>query len=152
MQIKILRLKSSNRFPVADTRSEEASARLKKLKLFDRLKAQGRSVALSLQAITWSKATYYRCLKRYWQQGIRGLEARSCRPQKLRQRQGSRQQRQAVLPLRKRTPLWGKRKIGKVLCRDPDFASSISKVSRILEPLVASGRVQRLAFSRPRKA
>ncbi len=32
------------------------------------------------------------------------------------------------------------------MCRDPDFASSISTVGRILEPLVASGRVQPLAF------
>ena len=48
MQIKSLR--------VADTASEQASARLKKLKRFDRLKAQGCSVTLSLQAIAWSKA------------------------------------------------------------------------------------------------
>ena len=65
MQIKSLRLKSSNSFPVANTESEEASVRLKKLELFDQLKAQGCSVTLSLQAIAWSKATDYRWLKRY---------------------------------------------------------------------------------------
>ncbi len=61
MQIKSLRLKSSKSFPIADTESEEASARLKKLELFDQLRAQCCSVALSLQAIFWSKATYFFC-------------------------------------------------------------------------------------------
>ena len=60
MQIKSLRLESYNSFAVADTASHEARARLKKLKLFQQLKAQDCSVALCLQAIAWSFSLFHR--------------------------------------------------------------------------------------------
>ncbi len=146
MQIKSLRIKSYRSWPIADTASTEAIARIKKLELYEQLKSEGCSAVLRLQAIGWSKATYYRWLKRYRQQGWSGLEARSCRPQTTRTRQWTKQHKQAVLHLRKRYPLWGKRKIWKVLSRDHGFTLSTSTVGRILKRLMRLGRIRPVAF------
>ena len=146
MQNKSLRIKSYRSWAIADTASKEAIARIKKLELYEKLKSEGCSMALCLQVIDWSKATYYRWLKRYRQQGWRGLETRSCRPRNTRTPQWTRQQAQAVLDLRKRHPLWGKRKIGKVLCRDHGFTLSCSRVGRILKRWVGLGHIRPVAF------
>ena len=73
MQIKSLRIKSYRSWPIADNASTEAIARIKKLELYEQLKSEGCSAVLRLQAIGWSKATYYRWLKRYRQQGWSGM-------------------------------------------------------------------------------
>ena len=146
MQIKNLRIKSYRSWPIADTASTEAIARIKKLELYEQLKLEGCPAVLRLQAIGWSKATYYRWLKRYHQQGWSGLAARSCRPQTTRTRQWTKQHEQAVLHLRQRYPLWGKRKLWKVLCRDQGFTLSISTVGRILKRLIGLGRIRPVAF------
>ena len=83
------------------------------------------------------------CLQQAGQtQGWAGLEARSTRPRRQRQRQWTKQHEQQVLHLRQRHRLWGKRKLWKVLCRDQGFTLSISTVGRILKHLVARGRVR----------
>ena len=146
MQIKSLRLTSDNRFSVADRASHEARARLKPLERLQKLKAERCAEPLCLHPIDGSKATYSRWGKRYRKQGIRGLEARSCRPQTQRRRQGTQQHQQAVLDLRKCHPLQGKPKIGKVLSRDPGFGPGISTIGRIPEQLLTSGRVRPLAL------
>lgn len=146
MQIKSLRIKSYRSWPIADTASIEAIDRLKKLELYEQLRSEGCSEVLRLKAIDWSKATYYRWLTRYRQQGWSGLETRSYRPKTTRTRQWTKQHEQSVLHLRQRYPLWGKRKIWKVLNRDHDFMPSISTVGRILEKLVESGRIRPVAF------
>lgn len=146
MQLKSLRVKSYRSWSIADTASTEAIARIKKLELYEQLKSAGCPTALCYQAIGWSKATYYRWLKRYHQQGWMGLETRSCRPQSIRKRQWTKQHEQAVLHLRKRYPLWGKRKLWKVLCRDHGMTLSISTVGRILKRLLELGRIRPVAF------
>ena len=146
MQIKSLRIKSYRSWPIADTASAQAIARIKKLELYEQLKAEGCSTDLRLQAIGWSKATYYRWLKRWQQKGWQGLATSSCRPKTTRTRQWTKQHQQSVLQLRKRHPLWGKRKIWKVLNRDHGFTPSISTVGRILKRLIERNRVRPVAF------
>ncbi len=84
MQIKSLRIKSYKSWAINDTARVDAIARMKTLKLCRKLKAEGCSSATCLEAIGLSKATYYRWLKRYQEQGMAGLERRSCRPQRTR--------------------------------------------------------------------
>ena len=146
MQIKSLRIKSYKSCAVNDTASAAALERLKKLELYDKLQSEGCCRDVALEAIGWSRATYCRWLKRYRQQGWSGLETLSCRPQTTRGRQWTKQQEQAVLHLRKRYPLWGKRKIWKVLCRDHGFTLSTSTVGRILKQLTGLGRIRPVAF------
>lgn len=72
MQIKSLRIKSYRSWHVADTASEQAIARMKQLELYDTLKSEDLRASLCLQAIGWSKAKYYRWLKRYQTRGWAG--------------------------------------------------------------------------------
>ena len=82
MQIKSLRIKSYRSWAIADTVSEVATARIKKLELYAELKSDGCTTALCLKAIGCSKATYYRWLDSYRRCGLRGLENQSRRPKR----------------------------------------------------------------------
>ncbi len=126
--------------------SAEAITRLKKLELYEQLKIEGCSSATCLLAIDWSKATYYRWLKRYQEQDMADLERLSCRPARTRAVQWNKQQEQQVLHLRQRHRLWGKRKIWKVLSRDQGFTLSISTVGRLLKKLLRLNRIVPVAF------
>ncbi len=146
MQIKSLRIKSYKSWAINDTAGADAIARMKTLKLYRTLKAEGCSSPTCLEAIGWSKATYYRWRSRYQQQGLTGLEALSCRPQRVREPSWSKQQEQQVQHLRLRFPLWAKRKIWKVLSRDQGFTLSISTVGRLLKKLLRLNRIKPVAF------
>ncbi len=146
MQIKSLRIKSYRSWAIADTVSEPAIARMKKLELYAEFKSAGCTTGLCLKTIGWSKATYYRWLKRYQQRGWSGLENQSRRPKCSRSVQWTKQQEQQVLHLRQRYPLWGKRKLWKVLSRDQGLLLSISTVGRILARLVRLKQVRPAAF------
>lgn len=69
MQIKSLRIKPYRSWSIDDTASADAIERLKKLELYGKLKAEGCTRQICLEVIGCSKATYYRWLKRYQQQG-----------------------------------------------------------------------------------
>ena len=114
--------------------------------MFGKLRSEGCSFAVALEAICCSKATYYRWGKRYQQQGVIGLESRPSRPHQVRQPQWTKQQEQQVLHLRRRYPLWGKRKLWKVLSRDQGFSLGISTVGRILKKLVKLNRIKPVSF------
>ena len=146
MQIQSLRIKSYRSWRVADTASEQAIARMKQLELYDTLKSEGLSANLCRQAIGWSKAKYYRWLKRYQTRGWIGLESQSRRPKRTRKPQWTKQQAQAVLHLRQRYPLWGKRKLWKILVRDQNMDLSESTVGRIISKLIAKGRIKPASF------
>ncbi|WP_424947025.1 helix-turn-helix domain-containing protein [Candidatus Spongiihabitans sp.] len=77
---------------------------------------------------------------------LAGLKKQSRRPKRVRGRQWTARQEQQVLHLRRRYPLWGKRKIWKVLSRDQGLLLSISTVGRILDRLVRLKRVKPAAF------
>ena len=146
MQIQSLRIKSYRSWRVADSASEAAIARMKKLELYEQLQSEGCSTVLCLRAIGWSKATYYRWLRRYRQPGWAGLESLRRRPGRTRERQWTKQQAQAVYHLRRRYPLWGKRKLWKILVRDQHLNVSESTVGRILSTLMAKGQIKPASF------
>ena len=72
MQIKSLRVKSYRSWRINDNASGEAITRLKQLELYATLREEGCSEPTSLAAIGWSRATYYRWLKRYREDGLKG--------------------------------------------------------------------------------
>ncbi len=85
---------------IADTASEPAIYRIKKLELYAELKAAGCTMALCLKTIGGSKATCCRRLDRYRRRGWGGLENQSRGPKRLRGVQWTKQQAQQVLHLR----------------------------------------------------
>ena len=146
MQTKSLRVKSYRSWTVNDTATPEAVARLHKLELYQKLRAEGCSAQTGLEAIAWSSSTYYRWLNRYRSFGINGLRSQSQAPLRPRKPEWTRQQEQQVLHLRRRFPLWGRRKLWKVLQRDHGFTLSISTVGRILHKLLTLNRIKPVAF------
>ena len=146
MQTKSLRIQSYQSWTISDTASSAAIARLKKIELHDKLKAEGCRLEVRLEAIDWSKATFHRWRLRYKQQGLKGLETRRCKPLRVRRTSWSKQQEQQVQHLRIKFPLWGKRKLWKVLSRDHGFTLSISTVGRILKRLLKLCRIKPVSF------
>ena len=100
MQTKSLRIQSYRSWTISDTASSAAIARLKKIELHDKLKAEGCRLEVRLEAIDWSKATFHRWRLRYKQQGLKGLETRRCKPLRVRRTSWSKQQEQQVQHLR----------------------------------------------------
>ena len=146
MQIKSLRVKSYRSWRINDNASGEAITRLKQLELYATLREEGCSEPTSLAAIGWSRATYYRWLKRYREDGLKGLESGPRAPRRRRVCHWTKQQEQQVLHLRKRYPLWGKRKLWRVLVRERGWTLSESTVGRIVARLVRLGRVEPVSF------
>ena len=145
MQIKSL---ESNHigWRIDDNTSAEALGRLKQLEWVERLRGEGCSEATSLAVVGWSRATYYRWLRRYREAGLKGLESGTRAPRGRRVCQWTKQQAQQVLHLRKRYPLWGKRKLWRVLVRERGWTLSESTVGRIVARLVRLGRVEPVSF------
>lgn len=146
MQIKSLRIKSYRSWRIDDNTGAEALGRLKQLEWVATLRGEGCSEGTALAVVGWSRATYYRWLKRYREGGLQGLEQGSRAPQKRRVCQWTKQQEQQVLHLRQRYPLWGKRKLWRVLVRERGWTLSESTVGRIVARLVRLGRVKPVAF------
>ena len=65
MQTRSLRIRSYKSWRVNTTASPFAKARLKKLELYATLRQEGCSSVTALEALGWSRATYYRWHKRY---------------------------------------------------------------------------------------
>lgn len=146
MQTKSLRIKSYRSWRIADTASKQAIAKMEKLELYTTLKSEGLKASLCLKAIGWSKSKYYHWFNQFKQHGWKGLEERSRSPHNKRKPQWTKQQAQRVLHLRKQFPLWGKRKLWKILTRDKGMDFSESTVGRILSTLLAQGKIQPACF------
>ena len=108
MQIKALPYQFYRRLPIDDSTPKEAIQRWEKLRLYDRLRRQGCSQKLALEAIGWSRSTYYRWRKRLDTFGLDGLVARSRCPRRLRSPQWSFQDERLVWQMRRRYPFCGK--------------------------------------------
>ena len=104
MQIKALPRPLYRRLPVDDSTPQETIQRWEKLRLYDRLRRQGCSQKLALEAIGWSRSTYYRWRKRFDTSGLDGLVARSRCPRRLRSPQWSFQDERLVWQMRRRYP------------------------------------------------
>lgn len=102
--------------------------------------AHGVRLSLTARHFGFSRSTVYDWLKRYAQDGVRGLEVRSRRPRNVRQPTWSNALEQAVLALRVEHPRWGKDKLV-VLLRDRGQEVSVSMVGRILTRLKRKGRL-----------
>ena len=146
MQIKSLRVKSYRSWKINDNASALARARLKQLELYERLREEGCCEATALAALGWSRATYYRWKRRCCEAGLDGLESGSRAPRQRRVCRWTKQQEQQVLHLRQRFPLWGKRKLWRVLVREQGWVLSESTVGRIVAKLVRLGRVRPVSF------
>lgn len=100
----------------------------------------GRNVIRTCRHFGVARPTFYRWQRRFDQHGLPGLDDRSHRPRRVRQRQWTTEQAQRVLLLRESYPRWGKAKLTILLCRD-GLELSCSMVGRILRELRASGRL-----------
>lgn len=149
MQIKSLRIKSYRSFKVDDTTPAEAVERLRRIETYRDLRAEGCSEAAALRAVGWSRSTYFRWLKRYTTDGVRGLAAQSRRPRRRRSRQWSVEDERAVWQMRNRYPFMGRRPIRVLLAREGRTLSE-STVGRILAKGVALQRVRPCVWCRGR--
>ena len=140
MQIKALPYPFYRRLPVDDSTPQQAIQRWEKLRLYDRLRRQGCSQKLALEAIGWSRSTYYRWRKRFHTSGLDGLVARSRCPRRLRSPQWSLQDERLVWQMRRRYPFCGKLRLHLFLQQEHGFAGSVSTVGRILAKGVRLGR------------
>ena len=103
--------------------------------------ANSRSVSLTARHFHYSRSTIYDWLRRYQQEGLRGLEAKSRRPHRVRQPLWTELLVETVRKLREQHPRWGKDKLA-VLARDKGFRVSVSMVGRILSSLKRSGLIR----------
>ena len=145
MQIKALPYPFYRRLPIDDSTPQQAIQRWEKLRLYDRLRRQGCSQKLALEAIGWSRSTYYRWRKRFDTSGLDGLVARSRCPRRLRSPQWSFQDERLVWQMRRRYPFCGKLRLHLFL-QQHAFAGSVSTVGRILAKGVRLGRIRPCAF------
>ena len=103
--------------------------------------ANGKSVSLTARHFCHSRSTVYTWLRRYEQQGLRGLEDRSRRPHGVRQPLWTEVLVDTVCKLRQEYPRWGKDKLV-VLARGKGFEVSVSMVGRILGYLKKKGLIR----------
>lgn len=117
---------------VDDNATPEARERLEKLETYRDIRSGGGSEAVALRAIKVSRSTYFLWLKRYREQGTRGLASGDRRPHHCRQPQWTKEDEQLVLKIRRKHPFWGKQKIRRVLAREFNVWLSESTVGRII--------------------
>lgn len=125
--------------------SPQAAHRLKIIRWHEE---HGRKVSLTARHFGFSRSTVYVWLRRYQENGARGLEERSRRPHRFRQRTWTEVEVDAVCRLRRRHPRWGKDKLV-VLLRRQGWQISVSRVGRILAYLKKVGRIREANLGDP---
>jgi putative transposase len=115
--------------------SREAQVRLAWIDFY---RTRGRNVARTCRRFGISRQTFYRWWHRYDPRDLGTLEARSHRPQRLRQPTWTAAVADRVLHLRRRFPRWGKDKLVVLLQRE-GLVLSTSMVGRILKKLKQRG-------------
>ncbi len=126
--------------------SKEAYERYEKLCLYKKLRAQGCSEEVALEAIKMPRSTYYRWFKRYKNSGLAGLEQLSKKPDTIRKPQWTKATESLVLATRKKFPLWGKAKLAVIIKRNHGIVISVSTIGRILKKLIAGHKVKPVMF------
>ncbi len=127
--------------------SPKAQERLRWLRCFEALTAQGLSSTQASRTLLIPRSTLYRWQKRLKEEGPRGLEEKSRRPKNLRRPTWSAELAQAVVDLREKYPRWGKDKLV-VLLRREGWQVSTSMVGRILTHLKARGVLKEPVWKR----
>ena len=133
----IIRATAPGALRLARLREVSKEARLR-LQWMDYYQTHGRNAALTCRHFGISRQTFYRWRRRYNAHWLPSLEARSHRPQRLRQPTWSKELALAVLHLREERPRWGKDKLG-LLLREQGWEVSTSMVGRILKSLKERG-------------
>ena len=128
------------------TLSKRATQRLKIIRWHE---AHGSKVSLTARHTGFSRSTIYTWLARYKQEGSRGLEERSRRPKRVRQRLWTEVVVDLVLKLRRENPGWGKDKLARLLERDEGQTVSVSMVGRILFHLKRKGLIRETSLKDP---
>jgi transposase InsO family protein len=110
--------------------------------------ARGSKVSLTAYTFGLGRSTLYDWLKRYRESGPRGLEPRSRRPHRFRQRTWTEVEVDMVCRLRRKHPRWGKDKLT-VLLQAKGLQISVSRVGRILAYLKKTGRIREASLEDP---
>ncbi len=131
--------------------SETAKHREKHLQAWRSLRASGKNAQEASEAIGISRATLYRWQSRLKAEGWKGLEERSHRPKRVRQRQWSEELVEGVRSLRCLYPGWGKEKI-KVLLAEDGLYPSVSTVGRIISCLKSRKAIPESQYKKRWKA
>lgn len=121
--------------------TEGAKYRLQLLSAWQALRARGAQGQEAAESVGISRATLYRWQARWKALGPKGLEARSHRPKRVRQRRWSPEAIQALQELRELYPRWGKEKLA-ILAAEEGFRLSASTVGRMLNYLLQRGLLQ----------
>lgn len=121
--------------------SQEAKHRLQMLSAWKALRERGARGQEAAERVGISRATLYRWQARCQALGPKGLEVRSHRPQRVRQRTWSAEAIDTVRELRELYPRWGKVKLAD-LAADEGIHLSASTVGRMLTYLLRRGLLQ----------
>ena len=135
MKIKTSVLTGTSKLSKITDLSREASNRVK---WFDYYRNHGNNARLTCRYFGISPQTFYRWKKRYNTGNLKSLEAKSCRPKRVRQPRYSSEQIKAVQRLREKYPRWGKGKLA-VLLAEEGHQVSVSTVGRIIGRLKERG-------------
>lgn len=106
---------------------------------------------MALEAITKSKATFFRWQRSYSKYGIKGLLEKSSKRINTRQLLWDKALYLKILMLRQKNPCWGKIKIHTILYRDFNLSAPIARIGKIISYLVAKNKVKSVAFTAGKK-
>lgn len=112
----------------------KAAGRLRWIRAWRALREHGLSGQEAAETLHVARSTVYRWEGRLKAEGLRGLEERSRRPRRVRQRQWGAELAVRVRRMRESCPGWGKDKLAPLLWEDGERVS-ISTVGRILKHL-----------------
>lgn len=120
--------------------------RKEKLELFKKLRQEGCSESLALEAIKASRASYFRWKRAYNLYGLSGLEDEDKTPNNRRKQTWTSDIERRVYELRRKFPLWGKAKIAVRYKTEYHAAISESMVGRILAKLRRNNKIMPVRF------
>jgi len=126
--------------------SQKVYERYEKLRLYQRLRAEGCSEKTALEAIGMSRSKLFRLKGRYKSIGLVGLEDRSKRPHRVRQPLWDMRIEKTVLETRRKYPLWGKYKLAMAIKKDSGEIISSSTIGRILKKAMRRGVIKPVSF------
>lgn len=125
----------------------QAQMRLGLISAWHVLRARGIKAEQAAEALGISRATLYRWDYRLQHEGPRGLEERSRRPRRLRQRQWGLEEITLIQELRELYPRWGKEKLA-ILAGREGVKISVSTTGRILKYLKERGYLKETSIRR----
>lgn len=108
--------------------------------------AEGCSDGVVFEALNISRSSYYRWKRSYEKFGLEGLEDESRRPHCVRKETWTSQVEINVYHLRKKYPLWGKRKVAIMYKRKYGDSISESTIGRIISKLIKQAKIMPVRF------